>query len=1285
MKNKFLGIGLSLLLGVTLLSACESNPVNDLNLSNNEIGESYADVLTNQSKTPHGKYNEGVVLVKTNNFNSSMLGELKYDTVNQVYKNSAWYEVKLSTSESTEEAVSYLSNLNLFEKVDFDYVMTCDAIDDSVDISGNAYEPNPAWFKTMAVQEAWKSMKTDGLNPGGDSSVIVAVIDTGVDYNHVDLRNNIWINSAEIPDNGIDDDGNGYIDDVYGWDFVGDDNDPMDDNGHGTHCAGIIAAENNKIGTVGIAYNCKIMCLKASSSSGYLNNSDIAEAIQYAYMNGASIISMSFGGEFLSVAVSEALENAYNQCVLVAAAGNDSKCNEAGCPVHEPSNKVSVTYPASLNYVIGVMSCDNHGKISGFSNFDHYLYNSREYDCYAPGEHIASTFPGNRYASLSGTSMATPQVAAIAALVRSKYQDREIYSNKFITAQLVRGDGYYCCINADVALNDFPTPKINGINNYYIFDNVEFDPSHNNGNGIIESGETIHVGIELMNRGGKATDVTVSLDTTRDEGIVVPYINILSSDICYSEIGTYSIRDAGLIYDGNNNVVDVENPIIVKIADNTPNDYLSVIHTNINYSNGLNANDSTNYTASYDIEFRISNGYILPMIISEDVTFTSNRRYIIANDVNISSGVNVTFEEGCEVQFYVENQGYKDTLYNSPQINIFGNLSFNGSSDNQIYIHPSELFFQFACIFHMENGCTLSFDYCKLENVSNTRNASFNHCEIISSGEAPTGHFHTLIYSAANTELNYTPTFGTFDNCYINMGDCGRLTAYSLTNSVLICTSGRSNNVNFEGDNCVVRNNLFAFTSPLEVPNPEKSQISVYASNIIFDNNVFTNITDAIRIANIPSFDPRDSLPECFTRNVFLNKMIDYMPLVIDNYVTPDGKIVIENDIENHDGSVIWPYVTDIKLFDSNGQTVRKVGSGQTTVKVTFNRSIDKNSDFKLYYGSAYPYRDYAISGEFNDDGTEWIGSFDVRAFIEGGTQYFSIKGGYASNDRSKQVLNNAAAFTFTIDMSSTLSMNIQAEPLDNGIGLVWVQDDYDTLMGYNVYRSESKDGNYIRINQSLISPEENSFVDENAEPGKTYWYTFTVVLSDMTESAPAGKISCTATDTIAPNIYHTPVNQGYLNNNLVISCTASDNIGIQNVTLYYRTKGSVTWKSIEMLRQNDKFSATIFGSELTLDGIEYYIVASDGYNTISKGSAENSYNVIIKDASSISRIGDVDGDGAVTTKDALMIMQAINGDLLLSDDQFIRADLNSDGLLSSVEALRILQYINGNVSSLEM
>jgi hypothetical protein len=239
--------------------------------------------------------------------------------------------------------------------------------------------------------------------------------------------------------------------------------------------------------------------------------------------------------------------------------------------------------------------------------------------------------------------------------------------------------------------------------------------------------------------------------------------------------------------------------------------------------------------------------------------------------------------------------------------------------------------------------------------------------------------------------------------------------------------------------------------------------------------------------------------------------------------------------------------------------------------------------------------------------------------------------------------------------------------------------------MGYNIYRATSKDGNYVKINPSVLLPTDSSFIDTNAEPGKTYWYTFTVVLSDFSESAPAGKVFCTAVDTIVPTVYHTPVNQGYLNNNLVISCTASDNMKVTSVVLYYRTYGTEQWKSLQMLKVNDKYSATIFGSELSMDGLEYYMVASDTSNTVYKGSAEQPYFVLIKDASAISRKGDVDGNGVVNTKDALMIMQCINGDLIMTDDEFKRADLNGDNVLSSAEALRILQYINGNVPDLNM
>jgi hypothetical protein len=173
--------------------------------------------------------------------------------------------------------------------------------------------------------------------------------------------------------------------------------------------------------------------------------------------------------------------------------------------------------------------------------------------------------------------------------------------------------------------------------------------------------------------------------------------------------------------------------------------------------------------------------------------------------------------------------------------------------------------------------------------------------------------------------------------------------------------------------------------------------------------------------------------------------------------------------------------------------------------------------------------------------------------------------------------------------------------------------------------------------------------------------------------------------DTVVPTVYHTPVNQGYLNNNLVISCTASDNMKVASVVLYYRTAGTEQWKTLQMQKVNDKYSATIFGSELTLEGLEYYLVAADTSNSVSKGSAEEPYFVVVKDSSVISRQGDVDGNGVVDTKDALMIVQCINGDLIMTDDEFKRADLNGDNLLSSSEALRILQYINGNVPNLNM
>ncbi|MBI1871608.1 MAG: S8 family serine peptidase [Chlamydiae bacterium] len=246
--------------------------------------------------------------------------------------------------------------------------------------------------------EAWDITK-------GSTSVVVAVIDTGVDYSHQDLSTNIWTNPGEIANNGKDDDGNGYVDDIRGWDFVNKDNDPMDDNKHGTHVSGTIGGVgNNGVGVAGVSWTVKIMPLKFLSGSGSGYTSDAVSAVIYAAKNGAKIMSNSWGGGGYSQALYDAIKLADSKgCLFVAAAGNSSSNND-----QVPN------YPSNYNVqnVIAVAATDHNDNLASFSS-----YGVKTVHLGAPGVSIYSTLPNNSYGSLSGTSMATPHVAGACALV----------------------------------------------------------------------------------------------------------------------------------------------------------------------------------------------------------------------------------------------------------------------------------------------------------------------------------------------------------------------------------------------------------------------------------------------------------------------------------------------------------------------------------------------------------------------------------------------------------------------------------------------------------------------------------------------------------------------------------------------------------------------------------------------------------------------------------------------------------------------------------------------------
>ncbi|MBD2517343.1 S8 family serine peptidase [Nostoc sp. FACHB-973] len=235
--------------------------------------------------------------------------------------------------------------------------------------------------------------------------VIVAVLDTGVDRNHSDLSNNIWKNTKEIAGNGKDDDGNGYIDDVYGWNFVDNNNNTLDVNSHGTHVSGTIAGVKNNIGVTGIAYDAKIMPVKVLGDNGSGEDLGVAQGIRYAVNNGANVINLSLGSDEPNSDIESAVQYAASKGVIVVMAAGNSSGSE---PI----------YPARYanKWGLAVGAVDKYEEMAYFSN--EAGPNTLPYIT-APGVDIYSTLPGNYYGSKDGTSMATPHVAGVIALMLS--------------------------------------------------------------------------------------------------------------------------------------------------------------------------------------------------------------------------------------------------------------------------------------------------------------------------------------------------------------------------------------------------------------------------------------------------------------------------------------------------------------------------------------------------------------------------------------------------------------------------------------------------------------------------------------------------------------------------------------------------------------------------------------------------------------------------------------------------------------------------------------------------
>jgi len=375
-------------------------------------------------------------------------------------------------------------------------------------------------IKKIQCEPAWDLSQGEG--------VVVAVIDTGVDYNHRDLAENIWINEDEIPDNGIDDDENGYIDDIRGWNFEYDINNPSDGHGHGTHCAGTIAAiGNNGIGVIGVAPRAKIMPVKGLDINGSGTTTDLARCVIYAADNGADVLSNSWGGIVSSQTVTEAFDYAYNSgCVSIAAAGNSDW-------------DVVNFMPANIQTVIAVAATDQNDKRTYFSNYGKMVDVSApgggvdEFDIYnilslsARRQYneiirwrphlLVGAGEDDLYLRIAGTSMACPHVAGAAAAILSAFPEAspdEVRARLRLGAEAIDASnaGYEGLlgtgrINLERSLS-LPEQPYFMLQRYWI-------------EGHMAAGNTIKLIVELKNLLGDARSVWLNLEASDPKATVV--------------------------------------------------------------------------------------------------------------------------------------------------------------------------------------------------------------------------------------------------------------------------------------------------------------------------------------------------------------------------------------------------------------------------------------------------------------------------------------------------------------------------------------------------------------------------------------------------------------------------------------------------------------------------------------------------------------------------------------------------------------------------------------------
>lgn len=803
----------------------------------------------------------------------------------------------------------------------------------------------------------------------GSTDVVIAVIDSGMDMNHPDLAGQLWTNPGEIAGNGLDDDNNGYVDDVHGWNMVDDNADLSDNTGHGTEVAGIIAAAaNNNTGIAGLCWQCRIMVVKVTQSGGVANYSDIAAGIQYAAQKGADVINLSLGAYSDSTTLKSVLANAAETAVIIAGAGND--------------NSSTPFYPAAYDdYVLAVAGTTSSDTKTGTSNYGVWV------DMAAPGEGISTTFDGNTYGTSSGTSLAAPFVAGLAGLLRSYHAN---WSADMVRAQIIHtttgidglNPGYENQLgsgrlNAQQSLTTAASPML--VYGGHAVDGEEI--------GRPEPGSTVDVNITLFNDWADAKNVQATLSSPS------PYIAIVEGTAVFGDVAAYD---------------KAQSSFRIAVSGAAPYAHDLALTLNVTASGG--------YATAVPVTITTASGIqTVSGIISTNTTWANNKQYIVTGNILVQAGVTLTIQAGTTIKVGQGNV-----------LRVDGNLVAQGTETNPILFTSNNAQPSPGDWIGIDTGysggianlthCEISYAEFAISSSLNTAQNNVSRCyihhnnvgiqtdnDLISNNRIThNSQVGILLHGPSdpativNNEIAYNSEKGIYSgsdatifgnlihhNGYGFSGNIGIVGGKIISNTILWNDYG----IEFSGQLSAPmnHNNLWG-NSVYDVKHTN-------SENVTISQNWWG--TTALNLIDQHIYDFQDD---------FNLGIVSYTPIL--TAPEPDAPA----------------FLRSLSISPAS-----PIGIEMATFTLTFSRPMDESIDPIVTFGKAAPYATYQVLDQaFWLDEVHWRGTFDVTSLVPRGNYTIRVSNAQGTDG---MVIAADTRFVFTVDYAGEITVQTPPEP----------------------------------------------------------------------------------------------------------------------------------------------------------------------------------------------------------------------------------------------------------------